>query len=265
MKREITVADLTVAAAVNDRAILANCLQRSPDIAAGTLPLRIYEGYPSASEAYNRAIEDAGPDRILILAHQDVYLPAGYAALLVDRLNTLARLDPEWAVAGLIGMDRASAVVGNVWSTGLDSHLNSLSPLPAAVETLDELLLIIRTAQGLRFDPRLPGFHLYATDIIQTAKAQGRASYAIDAPAIHHDKPIIALDASYKRAYRYMQRKWRARLPIPTLIVPLTRSWFAIHRKDLRVRWWRRKLKSRVIPTSDPRGIARAIGLEPPV
>jgi hypothetical protein len=130
------------------------------------------------------------------------------------------------------------------------------------VESLDELLLILRTSNSPRFDPKLSGFHLYGTDIIQLAKAERRNCYAIDAPVVHHDKVIIALDHHYKKAWRYMRRKWSGSLPIPTLIAPLTTSMLTLTIKDLRVRWWRRGHKSRVVPTSDPSEIAVRLGYQ---
>ena len=258
----ITKTDLVAAAAVNDRSVLANCLARSPDIANGAVPLRTYEGYASAASAYNAAIDGTPIGKILILAHQDVYLPAGWADRLVTELNALSAKDPAWAVAGLVGIDSDSVLAGHVWSTGLDRVVRGEGALPAPVAALDELLLIVRTSDRPRFDPDLPGFHLYGVDIIQQAAAQGRLSYAIDAPAVHHDKVISRLDRHYRKAWRYMRRKLRDHLPIPTLIAPLTASPLTLTITELKIMWWRRGIQRRVAPASDPREIARSVGFE---
>ena len=77
---------IAVAAAVNDRAILADCLARSPDIANGTLGLKTYEGFANAGIAYNQALDECEAPWILF-AHQDVYLPTGFAARITQALR----------------------------------------------------------------------------------------------------------------------------------------------------------------------------------
>ena len=48
--------------------------------------------------------------------------------------------------------------------------------------SVDELLIVLRIGSGLRFDERLPGFHLHGTDIVQSALHRGLGAFAIDAP-----------------------------------------------------------------------------------
>jgi hypothetical protein len=202
-------AEMMVAAAVNDRQVLENCLLRSPEIASGVLRLEVLENYASASVAYNEVLRAAQPGTIIIFAHQDVYLPAGYSSLLRSRIKELEEIDPDWGAVGLSGRTADGEFAGRVWSTAANKlHQNEVG-LPAAVLTADELLLVVKSGTGLLFDDQLPGFHLYGTDIIQNALDLGRVSYVIDAPAIHHDKPLIHLDKSYRKAYRYLQSKWR--------------------------------------------------------
>jgi hypothetical protein len=256
------VNDMIVAAAVNDRTILENCLRRSPEVAEGKLPLTVLEGYSSASIAYNEVLHAAPPGTIVILCHQDVYLPRGYSVRLQERIDELERSDPNWGVLGLTGRTADGEFAGRVWSTAADKlHQNDVS-LPAPIVTADEQLLVIRAGADLFFDEKLPGFHIYGTDIIQTALDLGRISYAVDAPAIHHDKPVINLDRGYRKAYRYLQKKWWDRLPIPSLIAPLTRSFLTLYEYNLRIRYIRRGARRRIVPTSDPSEIASRLGLE---
>jgi hypothetical protein len=255
-------AEIMVAAAVNDRQILENCLLRSPEIADGALRLEVLENCASASVAYNELLRAAPPGTIIIFAHQDVYLPAGYSSVLRSRIEELERIDPLWGAVGLSGRTADGEFAGRVWSTAANKmHQNEVA-LPAAVLTADELLLVVKAGTGLLFDDKLPGFHLYGTDIIQMGRDLDRTSYVIDAPVVHHDKPVIHLDRSYRKAYRYLQRKWRNRLPIPSLIAPLTRSFFTLIEYDLRIRYLRKGARKRVVPTSDPSEIAKRLGLE---
>lgn len=253
---------ILVAATVNDRVILENCLKRSPEVASGQIPLKLLEGYSSASIAYNEVLRAADPGTIVVFCHQDVYLPLNYTDLLCTRIAELEETDADWAVIGLCGRNSAGEFAGRVWSTAAEKIHQSEVPLPASVVTADEHLLIVKAGTDLFFDEMLPGFHMYGTDIIQTGLALGRTSYAIDAPAIHHDKPVIGLDRSYREAYRYMRRKWRSRLPIPNLIAPLTRSFFTLFEYDLRFRYLAGGARKRTVPTSDPSLIAKQLGLE---
>ena len=254
--------NIIVAAAVNDRAILENCLRRSPDIAQGVLPLTVLEGYSSASKAYNEVLRKAPAGTLIIFAHQDVYLPADYGARLRHRIDELERTDPDWAVLGLSGRRADGKFAGKVWSTAAKMVQQSDFPFPVRVVTLDELLLVVKAGTGLLFDEQLPGFHMYAADIVQIGLSLGRNSYVIDAPAVHHDKPVIHLDKTYRRSYRYLRKKWWDRLPIPNLIAPLTRSRFTLYEYDLRFRYLQRGARRRTVPTANPSEIARTLGWE---
>ena len=161
---------ISLAAAVNSQSTLENCLRRSPDVVSGEVRLRIYEGYSSAGKAYNQALADSEAD-ILILAHQDVYLPSGFLETLRAEIEQLDRIDPDWALAGVIGLNTDGVLRGHVWSTGLAQLLGKQTTTPVEAATLDELMLVVREASGLMFDPELPSFHLYAADAIETAKA----------------------------------------------------------------------------------------------
>lgn len=251
-----------VAAAVNNDAVLSNCLRRSPDVQSGRLAVRAYKEFRCAGLAYNKALDETSAD-VLVLAHQDVYLPAGFLDRLQVELGRLTEADPEWALAGVTGLDAEGRFHGRTWSTGLGALFGEAPSEPVWVETVDEMLLFVRRASGLRFDDGLPGFHLYATDAIQIAKAAGRRSYVIDAPAIHHSRAVVALDAGYRAAYRYMQRKWRSELPIPNLVCPVTRGPLMLLKKDARIRWRHRGKPRPPEPTDDPSVIARRIGFEP--
>jgi hypothetical protein len=252
---------VTIAAAVNDHAVLEACLRRSPDVAGDPAAFRIYEGFPSAARAYNRALEEADSD-IVVLVHQDVYLPAGFLARLKENLARLAALDPDWAVAGVIGVGEAGGVVGETWSSGLQQLVGEKVAAPTPVVSMDEVLLVVRRAAGVRFDETMPGFHLYAADFVLAARQAGHGAYVIDLPIIHHSRPVVRLDAGYRRAYRFMQRKWRAQLPVPNLVCPIDRSSVPLLVRDARLRWLNRGQRARRAPSEDPASIARGLGIE---
>jgi hypothetical protein len=258
---EASAGQFDIAAAVNDHAVLELCLNRSPAIVSGETKLRIYEGFATAGAAYNQALADSAAP-YLVLVHQDIYLPRNFIANVRARIENLNQIDPNWAVAGAIGTDAAGDVVGQTWSSGLGQIVGEKTEQPVAVEALDEMLLIVRRAAGVAFDPDIPSFHLYGTDIIQTAKTRGMKSYVIDAPVIHHSRPAVDLRGGFRVAYSYMQRKWRGALPIQNLICPIYPTmipfWILNARMLLRVRGD----TTRREPEGDPVEIARQLGLE---
>jgi hypothetical protein len=109
---------------------------------------------------------------------------------------------------------------------------------PTPVESLDELLLIVKREPWFRFDHQLPHFHLYGTDLVQTAWAAGRSAFAIEAPVVHNNRPYTSLGSGYVDGYRYVRRKWRKRLPIYTTICKISFNPLPLWR----VQWRRRKV-----------------------
>jgi hypothetical protein len=252
---------ISVAAAVNDRAILADCLARSPDIVGGTLSLKTYEGFATAGTAYNQALDECDAPWLL-LAHQDVYLPTGFAARITHALEALSETAPDWAVAGVVGGTQSGAVIGQVWCSGNARLIEGTATLPARAATLDELIIIIRRDSGLRFDEQLPSFHLYAADIILSAQAAGHSTWVVGAPVVHHSRPVVNLGGGYAQAWNYMRRKWRAQLPIPNLVCPITQSRLTLWEKDLRIRFANRGRSARGDAPGDPVEIAKRLGFE---
>jgi hypothetical protein len=207
----------------NNSQILARDLQASPDIASQTVPLTVFWDQPNASRPYASVLKD-GSAEYSIFAHQDVYFPAGWFDHLSGELKKLDEHDPNWAVAGVFGADFAGDLWGHVWDSALGGMIGEPFARPIRVASLDEIVLIVKRGSPAGFDPNLPGFHLYGSDVVLTAAAGGGAAYLVHAPVIHNTKPIMRLGRDYVAAYQFMCRKWRAMLPYPTVIVELSRN-----------------------------------------
>jgi len=233
----ISTSDFCVIAAVNDDEILNHCLALSPDIASGALPLTIIRNAKSMSDAYNRGL--AQTDRpICLFAHQDVYLPKGWLARAVEVLGQLEQDHPDWMVAGPFGVGRnGEGGVGRIWDVAMGLELGGAAFAPTPVQSLDELLLVVKRQPWFTFDPALPDFHLYGTDLVQTAWAAGNSAFAVELPVVHNNRPYSSLGAGYVASYRYARRKWRRRLPIFTTICAITYNPLALWRAQ----WRRRK------------------------
>lgn len=241
------MSSFVIACASHSPTILSANLGRSPLLA--TQSLHIESNAPSAAIAYNRAL-DATTAPVVVFAHHDVYLPSGWETLLAARL---AELPDDWAVFGSFGIGMDGAHIGPVWSSSLGMIVGRVPMAPMPVQSLDELLIVLRRDSGLRFDEGLPGWHMYGTDIVQSARAAGQGAYAGALPCIHNDRYHGALGDDFDAAYRFMQRKWAAALPLRTPITKISRSGLHL----MRDRWRNRR-------TAGFRE-AMAIGTEHPV
>jgi hypothetical protein len=249
-----------IVCAVNRDDVLTANLLRSPDVLRGNARVIENRGHASAGAAYNAGLGRAGDAGVVAFIHQDVYLPAGW----VGRVTaTLATLEDKWAVAGVWGVRYDGQFAGRVWCSGGGQEHVGL-PGTNEVASLDEIVLILNTRHGLRFDPKLPGYHLYATDLIMQAQQRGLKTVCIDAAVVHNSRRNPQpLDRAYRRAYRYMQRKWANQLPLRTCVVDVTRSGWPMYRQWARNRV--AQLRGRVKaapPAPDSAAIARRLGYE---
>jgi Glycosyltransferase like family len=239
---------IDVIAAVNDNSVLAANLGRSPMLQRPNTLLYVQRGYRSAAQAYRTAMQSSRGD-FLVFAHQDVYLPSGWDERLLRSIAYLDEADPQWAVLGVFGVTRQGAKVGRVWSSGLNTMLGDEFERPVAVESIDEVLIVLRRASGIEFDESLPGFHLYGTDLVQSARTKGMGCYAIYAPLIHNSRPCRYLGGDYFASYRFVARKWHHRLPIANNVASIVGPGFEYGRLRARhlvnsLRYWRQGRRS---------------------
>lgn len=226
---------LDIVAAVNSDDVLFANLARSPILGEAGTYFQVQRGYSSAAAAYNSALETARND-VVVFVHQDVYLPKPWSAQMASVLEHLEKFDVNWAVLGVYGITEKGEHVGYVWSSGLNQLLGTRFVHPILVDSVDELLIVVKRSSGIRFDEELSGFHLFGTDIVQTARAAGRSAYVVCAPVVHNSRPVIYLSKDYLSAYEFMRRKWKGRLPIQNCIAPIVDS---IPRKLRRsIRYW---------------------------
>jgi hypothetical protein len=205
---------VTFVACVNDDAQLAANLGRSPCLQDGSPhELLVMRGCASAAEGLNAGIEQAKHE-FVVLVHQDVYLPLGWPARLVTQWRLAEGRGGPIGVAGVFGvLDRRvpfDAIGRVVHRDRLLSHRD----LPADVNGLDELLMVVRRGTHLRVDGDL-GWHLYGTDLSLQAEERGLRVVVIDAPC-HHNSLTGRVPWKYRESERVLARKWERLLPIHT-------------------------------------------------
>jgi hypothetical protein len=95
----------------------------------------------------------------------------------------------------------------------------------AAVETLDELVLVSPDPSDVRSDPAL-GFHFYGADACLQARRRGLAAVALDAPCFHNSRSV-GLPPAFAASGRAFARRWADRLPVATSCAVVDARWLA--------------------------------------
>ncbi len=258
--------EISVIAAVNRDEVLKRDLLASPMLSVSGVERFFFTGARNIGEAYRAGVERTKGE-YMIFAHQDVYFPQDWHLGLEKAIQTLADSGKNWAVLGCFGISAQGIRAGRVWSSGLNQQLNPNFSSPFRACCLDELVLVVRRSSGVCFDPDLPHFHLYGTDIVQAAQARGYASFVIDAPVIHNSDQLRRLGKGYRQAYDYMRKKWEAELPIRTLIGQISWDEKGMRRANRNVirRYIRALISLKSRPNrgvDDPAALAKCLGYQ---
>jgi hypothetical protein len=210
----VEVPTITFVACVNDEAQLSANLMRSPCLCEPTPhELLTFRGCSSAAEGLNAGIEKASGE-LVVLVHQDVYLPRGWPERFWHQWQLARRLGGEIGVAGVFGVKSRQVPFDAIGHVVHSDRLLDEGALPADVDGLDELLMALPRTTPLRFDPSL-GWHLYGTDLALQAHTRGLRVVVLDSPC-HHNTLTARVPVLYRDSERVLARKWETMLPIHT-------------------------------------------------
>ena len=219
---------MSLVAAVSSPEVFAARLLSSPCVSNGDIGLAAYFNAPSAAAAFNASLAGASSDW-LVWVHQDVHLPANWKMQFEIGLYTALQRWPKAAVAGVYGVrgkGNNAEHAGNVLDRG--ALLRPASALPCPADSLDELLIAVRTNSDLQMDSDL-GFDFYGTDLVLQAQQAGLDAVIIDAYCEHwSDTPKqlpIPTELSMRivRSAEHFERKWRSVLPVTTTCFVINR------------------------------------------
>jgi hypothetical protein len=245
---------VTFVVAVNNSEIFESNFLASPCLGIShNHQILVQKDFVSAAKAYNSAIVRSAND-LMVFAHQDIILPERWLSQLEHSLVRLQEIDPQWGVCGCYGETANREGRGYVFDIGI---MGEPFEDPAPVQTLDEIVLILRKSSGLRFDESLPHFHLYGADICMTAAQQGMKSYAISALCIHNSGQSFVLPKEFYEGYKYFREKWKDCLPVQTTCITITRFNLPLYRRklnELYLRYIARKTVRR-IRANNPHGL----------
>ncbi len=164
------------------------------------------EDRSSAAERYNRAW-DASESDLIVFCHEDVEFPSNWLEQLKKNLNQLQEDKVHWGLLGPMGRQRK-----NFFGSYADPDQTVFhGPLPAEVDSLDEMCLIVRRDLPLRFDPKLGGYHLYGVDLAIQCRMEDYKVLAIDQFLQHHTETRgnVSRPPEYHQIKKRLQKKWR--------------------------------------------------------
>lgn len=228
---------ITFVIAVNQRDVLERNFLLSPCVRnPHAHQILLQENFESAALAYNDAIDKSVND-LIVFCHQDVFFPEAWISQLQHAVEYLEAHDPGWGVLGCSGVTREGEFRGHVFSQGVG--IIGEPSEPAEIQTLDEIVLILKKSSGLRFDEKLPHFHLYGTDICLRAAERGMGTYAISAFCIHNTYQNFNLPNEFYESCEYVRAAWRNCLPIQTTCIRITRFNVPIYLRRLKQAWFK--------------------------
>jgi hypothetical protein len=205
---------VTFVACVNDDAQLDANLRRSPCLSdSSPHELLVFRGCASAAEGLNAGIEQAR-NELVVLLHQDVYIPARWPARMVAQWRLAERRGGPMGIGGVFGVLDRRVPFDAIGRVVHRDRLLEHRTLPADVNGLDELLMVVPRGTPLRVDAEL-GWHLYGTDLALQAQERELRVVVFDAPC-HHNSLTGRVPWKYRESERVLARKWEKLLPIHT-------------------------------------------------
>ena len=211
--------------AVNNYHIFNNTFKTSAIFRNHDHEIIIREGYSNSGEAFNSGIELASND-ILVIAHQDIYFSDGWDKKLVELIRKIEVVDKKWGVLGSFGIDLNNEPIGYVYSNGLQQVLGFSNQTPTPAQSLDEIVLVLNKKNQLNFDPHLPSYHMYGTDICLEASKRGYSNYIISNFCIHNSLPVKKFPPEFWTCVNYMRNKWSSHLPVISPCIRLEKFYY---------------------------------------
>jgi hypothetical protein len=100
--------------------------------------------------------------------------------------------------------------VGAVYNSDGELYWDGYREL-TKVQSLDEVLIVVKKSVTTRFDNHINGFHFYGIDFVLQARKDGYNVFAADLPITHHGEfsCSVVKDRTYWKLLRQLYLKWR--------------------------------------------------------
>ncbi|GAB3054964.1 hypothetical protein GCM10027155_21690 [Acinetobacter apis] len=143
-----------------------------------------FDGFSGLNYALKHCTSD-----YMIFCHQDIIFNFDTKNILIDKINELEQLDPNWAIIGNAGVTEKGEVILKI--TDPHGPNQTKGPFPSQVMSVDENFMVINTKHNLSCSTQMKGFHLYGLDLCQNAANLGLKSYVVDFHLTHKSKGNI--------------------------------------------------------------------------
>lgn len=213
---DVTSNGISIVCVFNDPAVRRECLDSSVDAYDGDLDVdyipvdNTTHAFTSAGAALNHGASRA-LHPVVVFVHQDVYLHS------IDRLADVGRQleGSRWGVLGANGVTAEGLDVGRLRDR--TQLIGIHAPQPVEVQTLDEVLFMVRRDQVLQHPlteaPDL-AWHAYAVEYSLRVARLGLAAGAVDLAVTHNSLTINM--ARLDVAHRTVGALYPAAVPIRT-------------------------------------------------
>jgi GT2 family glycosyltransferase len=137
--------------------------------------------YDNCAAALNVGI-GLSESEYVIMCHQDLRVPSNWLSNIFDKIREFIIGDITFGVLGMAGswVNRYDSD-GVIYLSG-----NTHDTKYKEVQCLDELCLIIKSGNSIRFDEeRFPHFHCYGSDLCLSYLSKGYRNFAINCPCTH--------------------------------------------------------------------------------
>jgi hypothetical protein len=229
-----TTGAITFVVAVEDVRRLESNLLASPILQDARHEIVPVVGASSAADALHKGLsQSARQNSLIVMVHEDVYLPAGWDDRLIAGIAEAERKFGTVGVAGVFGVTRSQ--FGSFERVGKIVDRNSLlvtgHQLPISATSLDESVLVFPVQNGsiVGIDESL-GFDMYGSEACLAAWEADQVAVVVDAPCFHNSEAGGELGEDFRQSAFAFAAKRLDAFPYATTCVQFSgdgeaRSW----------------------------------------
>ena len=204
-------------------------VERSPGLLELGVPVLPIAGAASPADALASALPLIDTDWVL-LCHQDVYFPAGFATRLHAVLDAIPEAEHAAALIGFAGMAVSADKRGHVPAGFVIDRLQRFDHGASTTAlSIDELAIVVSRHSLHRIDPAM-GWHLWATDLCLTAICEHKVfPRIVRLPLFHNSVNDYTLSAAFHASAAKLATKFPTFGAIPTLCATIDAPFLARH------------------------------------
>lgn len=220
---QVSHRSITFVAAVNNTRQFQDNLLASPIFRNGRHEIIPVTGAKSAADALRIGLGRATEVKdLIVLLHQDIYLPEGWDDKLIAGIETSERTSGPVGIAGVFGVVQTSTGTFERAGKVLDRHntLETKHRFPALATSLDEIVLAfpVRNSAIAGLEPDL-GFHMYGSEVCLKVRDVGETAIIVDAPCLHNSESGYQLDQAFAKSAQIFSSRRKANFPYATTCV----------------------------------------------